>query len=89
MDGADVDFYRVGNITGTKITVHIENASLTLRPAVEVFNNAKQHVTENSYNTPGADLDLSFEAEPGKLSYIKVSGSQGSSGGYRVSVEQQ
>lgn len=89
MDGADVDFYRVGDITGAKITVHIENASLTLKPAVEVFNSAKQHVTDNYYTTPGADLDLSFEAQPGKPSYIKVSGSQESSGGYRLSVEQQ
>lgn len=89
MDAADVDFYKTTNVAGKTVTVHIENGSATLRPAVEVFNSAKQHVTDNYNSTPGADLDLSFEAQPGQSYYVKVFGSSSSWGIYRLKIEEQ
>jgi hypothetical protein len=89
MDSADVDWYKVTGIIGKKIIVRFENQSTTLQPDINVYDSNKSGLFDRYNYTSGADLDFDFVAEPGKDYYFRVSGASGTSGKYKLIVNQE
>jgi hypothetical protein len=87
MDAQDVDWYRLTGLTQKQVTVHFENQSMTLVPIVTLHNQSKAQIDQKYSVTAGADLDLSFSADPGQDYYIQVAAFGGSSAGkYKLIV---
>lgn len=88
MDGADVDWYRLSGVNAKTVTVHLENQSNTLQPAIRVHNADKSVAQEwASANAEGANLESSFTAEPGKDYYLVVTSYYGRTAGkYKLST---
>ncbi|ANX03131.1 hypothetical protein [Immundisolibacter cernigliae] len=68
-----------------RVIVRLENRSDTLRPYVKVFGPDKAALQEAYSGTAGADTELAFTAEPGKLYYVEVN-PYGTSGNYTLSA---
>jgi len=69
------------------VGVHVEPQGATLQPSVALFNEDRSSALGwNSANTPGANFDLTFIAEPGKSYYVAVAGQYHSTGKYALSV---
>lgn len=87
MDPKDIDWYRLTGLTHKQVTVHFENQSTTLVPVVTLHNQSKAQIDQKYSVTAGADLDLSFSADPGQDYYIQVAAFGGSSAGkYKLIV---
>jgi hypothetical protein len=87
MDPKDIDWYRLTGLTQKQVTVHFENQSTTLVPVVTLHNQSKAQIDQKYSVTAGADLDLSFSADPGQDYYIQVAAFGGSSAGkYKLIV---
>jgi hypothetical protein len=85
MDGNDLDWYRLSGAQGKTITVHLENLSKTLQPQIQVRNADKSVLQSSLANAAGADLELTFPAEPGK-DYFVIVGSINDAGKYKLST---
>lgn len=91
----DVDFfqfqYRDAKNRRDIIAVRLENHSPTLRPSVALYNEDKSLAREwSAANADGANLELSFSAEPGKRYYVAVASNYSlSAGKYTLSVVPQ
>ena len=81
------DWYHLTGITEKSMAVHLENLSTTLRPCLARYNEDKSEASgQQCANAPGANLESSFTAEPGKSYYVVV-GSYGESvGNYKLTV---
>jgi hypothetical protein len=88
MDGVDVDFYRVSGVKEKKLTIHLENLSTPLQPAIRVLKSDKSIYQDWNYaNAPGADLTFSVESEPGQDYFVEVGSHYGRSAGpYKLTV---
>lgn len=88
MDGIDADWYRLSGIDGKTVTVRLENKSRTLRPSIRVHNADKSVARDwTSANVEGADLEVSFPAEPNREYFIVVASYYGGSyGQYNIST---
>jgi hypothetical protein len=74
LDGEDVDWYRLSGANEKKTTVRFENLSKTLQPKIRVHRGDKSMLLGANTNARGADLEFSFESQPGKDYYLEVSG---------------
>jgi len=74
MDKHDVDYYMFEN-TGKKgkLTVKLENRSASLHPKVNIYDGRKAQLSERHSSTGGANLEHSFDAEPGARYFVAVS----------------
>ena len=87
MDGADLDWYRISGVNAKTVTVHLENQSNTLQPSMRVHNADKSVAQDwTSANVPGANLESSFPAEPGKDYYVVVMAYGRTAGKYKLST---
>ena len=73
----DVDFFKFRYDDSKKrrdiVAVRLENRSTTLRPGLVLHNEDKSLARDwTSANAPGADFELSFTAQPGKIVYVGV-----------------
>ena len=88
MVGDENDWYHLTGITEKPAAVHLENLSTTLQPCLQFFNEDKSLVRgRDCANAPGANLETSFTAEPGKSYYVVVGSYGGSAGNYRLTVQ--
>jgi hypothetical protein len=91
----DVDFFKFQYRDAKKrrdiVVVHLENRSTTLQPALILYNEDKSIARNwSAANAPGANLEFSFSAEPGKTYYVGVgSNYNGSTGAYTLAVVPQ
>jgi hypothetical protein len=91
----DVDFFKFKYDDAKKrrdiVAVRLENQSTTLRPSLILHNEDKSIVRDwTGTNAPGADLEFSFTARPGKIFYVGVgSVSNQTAGQYSLSVNPQ
>jgi hypothetical protein len=88
----DIDFFKFQYQDAKKrrdiVAVHLENRLTTLQPKLILYNEDKS-IAQNwtGTNAPGANLEFSFSAEPGKIYYIGVASDYGqSSGAYTLSA---
>ena len=88
LDEKDTDWFKITGITGKKITVRFENQSTTLAPDIYVYDHNKSQMFEKYNGTSGADLEFSFDTEPGKDYYLNVR-YYGGSGKYKFIVNQE
>lgn len=88
MDGPDLDWYHLSGIKNKSVTVRLENQSTTLQPAIRVYHADKSlHQDWTAANAQGADLQFSFDCEPGKEYYLEVTSTYGSTAGkYKLST---
>ena len=88
MDGADVDWYRLSGVIAKAATARVENKSRGLQPVVRIHNADKSVARDwTAANAPGADLEVSFPAEPGKEYFVVVGARYGNSAGaYRLTL---
>jgi len=84
MDGMDSDWFRITGMTQKTVHVTLENLSTTLKPDVKTFSWSKSQTNEKYDGTPGANLDFSFDVDPGKDFYLQVL--PGGIGKYRLTV---
>jgi hypothetical protein len=84
MDGMDSDWFRITGATQKTMHVTFENLSTTLKPDVKTFSSTKSQTNEKYDGTPGANLDFSFDVDPGKDFYLQVV--PGGAGKYRLTV---
>jgi hypothetical protein len=84
MDGMDSDWYRFTGATQKTRHVTFENLSTTLKPDLKTFSWTKSQTNEKYDGTPGANLDFSFDVDPGKDFYLQVV--PGGTGKYRLTV---
>lgn len=84
----DQDHFKFRNTSNLRdlVKAHLENLSTTFVPDIYVYDSNKSQMIEKFDGTPGANLEFSFDAEPGKDYYIKVIPSYGSSGKYNLSL---
>ena len=91
--GTDVDYFKFHNSASLRdiVKVTLQNLSATLAPDVRVYNQNKAEIEHKYDITPGANLELSFTAEPGTDNYIAVGpfGGAPSNSKYRLSVVAQ
>lgn len=82
MDGPDTDWYRLSGIDAKTVTVRLQNKSSTLRPSIRVHN-ADRSVAQDwtSANTEGADLEVTFAAQPDREYFVVVASVYGRSFG--------
>jgi hypothetical protein len=91
----DVDFFKLQYRDAKKrrdiVVVHLENRSTTLRPSLSLYNEDKSLARDwTGANAPGADLEFSFSAEPGKIFYVGVGSLYNqTTGQYSLSVTPQ
>ena len=88
LDEKDVDWYKVTGITEKKITVLFDNLSATLAPWVVVYDQNKSQMLDRYNKTPGANLEFSFIAEPGKDYYFRINYYGAGGGEYKLLVSQ-
>jgi hypothetical protein len=88
MDDKDADWYRISGATQKTAHVIFDNQSTTLRPYVKMFSASKSAIGEKYDGTPGANLDFTFDVEPGKDFYVQVV-PYGSTGKYRLTVKSE
>ncbi len=86
MDDKDSDWYRISGATQKTVHVTFDNQSTTLKPDVKMFSASKSGIGEKYDGTPGANLDFSFDVEPGKDFYLQVL-PYGSTGKYKLTVK--
>jgi hypothetical protein len=87
MDSKDVDWYLLTGLPQKQMTVHVENQSTTLAPSITLYNRSKAQIDQRYSTTAGADMDLSFSADPDQNYYIQVAAFGGSSAGkYKLVV---
>jgi hypothetical protein len=91
----DVDFFKFRYDDSKKrrdiVAVRLENRSTTLRPGLVLHNEDKSLARDwTAANAPGADFELSFTAQPGKIFYIGVGSVYNQTAGqYSLSVAPQ
>jgi outer membrane protein OmpA-like peptidoglycan-associated protein len=85
MDDKDNDWFHVTAPSSGKVTVALENLSTTLRPDVQVYNQAKSSVGDKYDGTPGAGVELTLDLTPGQDFYVRVL-PYGSTGKYRLTT---
>ncbi len=86
MDPNDHDWYRITGNTAKTVHVTMENASTTLKPDIKTYSANKSETGEKYDGTPGANLDFTFDVEPGKDFYLHVQ-PYDSSGKYKLTVK--
>ncbi|MET0547165.1 MAG: hypothetical protein ABWZ40_12715 [Caulobacterales bacterium] len=86
LDEKDEDWYRVSGASADKLTVTLENQSVTLKPDIKIYNSNKSELLEKYDGTPGANLSFEAPAEAGKDIYVQVL-PYNSSGKYKLSVK--
>ena len=87
MDPGDVDWYHLTGISDKSLTVHVENQSDTLQPAIRIHTEDRQIYQNWQYpNTLGAHLDVTVAVEPSKNYFVVVSNWSNTSGKYRLST---
>ena len=86
MDDKDSDWYRISGATQKTVHVTFDNQSTTLKPDVKMFSASKSGIGEKYDGTPGANLDFTFDVEPGKDFYLQVL-PYGTTGKYRLTVK--
>ncbi|MDH3444510.1 MAG: hypothetical protein OEN50_11335 [Deltaproteobacteria bacterium] len=72
MDTNDQDWFRLSRASNAKVNVRLQNRSATLRPYVMIYDENRSAVTSKYDGTPGASLEFTFDAKPGRDYYIKV-----------------
>jgi len=87
MDGQDTDFYLVRSATTGQITARVENGGTTMRPSVSIFDSNRSAITANYTHEPLAHFDVPFPAQAGVSYYVQVSGMDGTSGAYKLTVK--
>lgn len=87
----DQDYFKFHNTSNLRdlVKAKLENQSTTLVPDIYVYDSNKSQMLEKFDGTPAADLEFSFDADPGKDYYIRVIPSYGSSGKYNLSTNLQ
>lgn len=91
----DVDFFKFKYQDEKKrrdiVRVHLENRSTTLRPSLILYNEDKSIANNwSAANTPGADFEFSFSAEPEKTYFVGVASYyNATSGAYALSLRPQ
>lgn len=85
MDDKDPDWFRISGATQKTIHVVFDNQSTTLKPDLKFYSASKSQLGEKYDGTPGANLDFTFDVEPGKDFYLQVL-PYGSTGKYRITV---
>ncbi|MGH6935415.1 MAG: hypothetical protein ACRED2_04375 [Methylocella sp.] len=87
MVGDENDWYHLTGITEKSMAVRLENLSTTLQPCLARFNEDKSEANgQQCANAPGANLESSLTAEPGKSYYVVVGSYGGSVGNYKLTV---
>jgi hypothetical protein len=86
MDEQDKDWYYLAAAPTNKIRVRLDNRSSSLRPNILIFNELRSLLTQKYNDTPGASLDFTIEAVPGKAYYLKVD-PYGTYGAYQLRVD--
>jgi outer membrane protein OmpA-like peptidoglycan-associated protein len=86
MDDKDSDWYRITGNTGKTVHVTFNNLSSTLKPDIKMYSATKSNMGEKYDGTPGANLDFTFDTEPGKDFYLQVL-PYGSIGKYKIDVK--
>jgi hypothetical protein len=88
MDPGDTDFYQVksGGAAGN-LTVTLKNRSTTLSPGITVYDQQKNQLFYDARDTPGADFDRAFAAQPNTVYYIQVWQRSNTAGAYSLTVK--
>ena len=86
MDDKDSDWYRISGATQKTIHVTFDNQSTTLKPDLKFYSANKSATGEKYDGTPGANLDFTFDVEPGKDFYLQVL-PYSSTGKYRITIK--
>jgi hypothetical protein len=88
MDGSDVDFYEWKAGRTGQLTVKFENRSTTLRPGLVLYDGNHGTITDNCYSHEAlASVECPLAAQAGSSYYVKVSGVDGTSGAYTLTVK--
>ena len=86
MDDKDSDWFKITGNTAKTVHVTFDNLSSTLKPDVKMYSATKSNMGEKYDGTPGANLDYTFDVEPGKDFYLQVL-PYGSTGKYKIDVK--
>jgi hypothetical protein len=87
MDARDVDCYSFVAPRSGKISVHAQNRSATLLPAVTVYGPQFRSLgPAPNVHTPGDDLRATFEVQEGQPYTVAVASKGNSSGEYTLTV---
>jgi hypothetical protein len=81
VDGSDIDYYRINSGSGGHLKVHVEVASGSLVPAIDVYDAAKKIVEEK------LGPDSSLMARPNTTYYVQVSGQRSTTGEYVLTIK--
>jgi len=88
MDGSDADFYVWKASRTGQLTVTLENRGTTLHPGVALYNANRGTINDSCYSHEAlASVDCSLAAQAGSSYYVKVSGIDGTSGAYKLTVK--
>jgi len=91
----DVDFFKFQYQDEKKrrdmVVVHLENRSTTLQPSLSLYNEDKSVARNWDWpNAPGADMEFTFSAEPGKTYFVgALSNNKNSPATYAISLVPQ
>jgi len=88
MDNQDTDYYSFLAPRTGKVTIQIQNQSVTLIPALTTYGPDMRNTGFGpDLRTPGANLTHTIEVEQNQLYYIQVWPQGDSSGAYRLTVQ--
>jgi hypothetical protein len=70
----DSDFFKLVTTKQLRdvVTVKFQNLSVSLRPYLLLYNAKKSKIGDRYDGTPGADVEISFTAEPGTEYFVQV-----------------
>ncbi|MGO9241308.1 MAG: hypothetical protein ACLQBJ_10905 [Bryobacteraceae bacterium] len=68
------------------LKVSVRNTSTTLTPVIDLYDARKNRLGEDGAWTAGADFETTLNPSPGDVYYVQVSGRNGSTGTYELTV---
>jgi hypothetical protein len=88
MDKSDVDYFRIeSGAAAQELLAVIKNASVTLRPVVEIFDAGKASLGSRHTTTAGGDVSHTLKVQPNATYYVRVGDYySGAAGAYVLTV---
>jgi hypothetical protein len=89
MDPNEIDFFQFRTREAANLIVLLDNASTTLEPQIDVYDQSRSRIGGNYNNNPAGNISYSFTAQSNSLYYMRVEPCDRSSGAYILTVRPQ
>jgi tetratricopeptide (TPR) repeat protein len=89
--GSDNDYFKITTPDKYRdiIKDELKNTKTTLKPNMQIYDEKKEYLDKVDGWTPGQNIEFSFSTNPNLVWYIFIGGRHGTSGAYRLTVNEK